>query len=114
MLFLDVTKRKEAEEALRQAKEQLEDKVQKRTAALTRTVDSLQKEIKQRERAEYELKLANEQLAGRANQLRALAGELTMAEQVRTQALIKDLARWPPTAPGFGETAAGRSIGPAG
>ena len=80
VLFLDVTERKEAEEFLRLANEQLEDKVQERTTALTQTVETLQEEINQRKRVECELKLANEQLSGRAKQLRALAGELTMAE----------------------------------
>jgi PAS domain S-box-containing protein len=91
VLFLDVTERKRAEEALRQANEQLEQRVQERTGALTQTVEALQKEVKQREWAERELKLANEQLASRANQLRALAGELTMAEQAERKRLSKIL-----------------------
>ncbi|MBI5581042.1 MAG: PAS domain S-box protein [Deltaproteobacteria bacterium] len=91
VLFLDVTERKRAEEALRQANEQLEQRVQERTGALTQTVEALQKEVKQREWAECELKLANEQLASRANQLRALAGELTMAEQAERKRLSRIL-----------------------
>ena len=91
VLFLDVTDRKKAEKFLRLANEQLEEKVQERTAALTQTVDVLQEEIKQREIVECELKLANEQLAAKANQLRALAGELTMAEHAERKRLSKIL-----------------------
>jgi PAS domain S-box-containing protein len=91
VLFLDVTDRKKAETFLRLANEQLEDKVQERTAALTQTVDVLQEEIKHREIVECELKLANEQLAAKANQLRALAGELTMAEHAERKRLSKIL-----------------------
>lgn len=53
MTLTEITGRKYAEEALRQANDQLEQKVQARTA----------------------------ELATRANQLRALAGELTLSEQ---------------------------------
>jgi signal transduction histidine kinase len=59
---------------LQSARDQLEDKVQQRTADLAATVQSLQEEIQKRKEAE-------DQLSVRARQLRALAGELTLAEQ---------------------------------
>jgi signal transduction histidine kinase/ActR/RegA family two-component response regulator len=84
----DITKRKRAEEnlretqaALRQSNAELEQKVRERTAMLTHTVVTLQEEIEQRQRVEDEFRRANEQLNARAAQLRALAGELTLAEQ---------------------------------
>ncbi|RJQ69403.1 MAG: response regulator [Desulfobacteraceae bacterium] len=76
-----LSEKRRAEEALRQANEQLEERVRQRTADLARTVDSLRDEIKQREQVEKALKLANEQLSMRTIQLRALAGDLIQAEQ---------------------------------
>lgn len=63
--------RRQAEECLRLANEDLERKVSERTADLAKMVEAL--------------RIANEQLAARANQLRALAGELTMAEHRERQ-----------------------------
>jgi PAS domain S-box-containing protein len=83
----DISNRKQAEvalresgEALRRLNEQLEQKIQERTVFLTDTVETLKKEVEHRQKTEWELACANEQLNARANQLRALAGELTMAE----------------------------------
>ena len=59
---------------LQLAHDQLEEKIQQRTAELAATVQSLQEEVRQRKQAE-------DQLSVRASQLRALAGELTLAEQ---------------------------------
>ncbi len=61
-------------QVLHEAREQLEEKVQQRTAELAETVRSLKEEIRQR-------KLAERQLRNRAAQQSALAGELTLAEQ---------------------------------
>jgi signal transduction histidine kinase len=69
--------RRQAEDCLREANEVLEQKVAARTADLAETVDAL--------------KTANEQLVARANQLRALAGELTMAEHRQRQHLSRIL-----------------------
>jgi signal transduction histidine kinase len=52
-------------------------------------VDSLENEIELRNQAEAGLKLANRQLTDRANQLRTLTGELTMAEQRERKRLAK-------------------------
>jgi len=68
-------------EELREGKQKLEERVKERTNELNQTVDVLQAEIKLRLKAEAELRAANAQLATRADQLRSLTGELTMAEQ---------------------------------
>jgi PAS domain S-box-containing protein len=87
LVFHDVTVKRRARDALRASEarfkrlnEELEQKIRQRTTDLARTVDTLQAEIEQRRWAEAELMRANTQLAVRANQLRALAGELTTAE----------------------------------
>jgi PAS domain-containing protein len=51
----EITERKQAEEQLWQYKEQLEELVAKRTAALTKANQQLRKEIRDRERAEQAL-----------------------------------------------------------
>jgi PAS domain S-box-containing protein len=67
----------QSEQALRAAKAELEDRVLVRTAELAETVE--------------ELRSAYAQLDARARQLRALAGELTMAEQRERKRLAKVL-----------------------
>jgi PAS domain S-box-containing protein len=52
----DVTEQREAEEALRRAREELETRVRERTADLEKTNDSLQCEIVERRRVEDELR----------------------------------------------------------
>jgi len=56
MAMVDVTDRKQAEEALRQARDELELRVRLRTAELTQTNAALQTEILAHERAEKELR----------------------------------------------------------
>ena len=77
--------------ALKEANVKLEHKIRERTLALAHTVDTLEEEIELRKQAEAELKLANRQLTDRANQLRTLTGELTMAEQRERKRLAKVL-----------------------
>ena len=55
IIFRDITDRKQAEEALRRAHDELEDQVQKRTKDLQFTVTQLQKEVLERLRAEAKL-----------------------------------------------------------
>jgi PAS domain S-box-containing protein len=81
----------QTQQALQEANKDLEHKVRERTATLAQTVDTLEAQITLRERAEDELRLANRQLAARADQLRALTGELTMAEQRERMRLSKIL-----------------------
>jgi signal transduction histidine kinase len=59
---------------LEAARNRLDEKVRERTSELATLVESLRNEVRQRVEAER-------QLAVRADQLRALAGELTLAEQ---------------------------------
>jgi signal transduction histidine kinase/CheY-like chemotaxis protein/PAS domain-containing protein len=83
----------QSQQALQDANKELEERVRERTKALAQLVDTLQDEIDQRQNAESELMQVNEQLNNRAAQLRALAGELAMAEQrerMRLSRLLHD------------------------
>jgi DNA-binding NarL/FixJ family response regulator len=66
--------RKAAEEALRKAHDELEERVRVRTAELAQTVDTLQSEVQRRVSVEGALR-------ERTAQLRSLAAELTLVEQ---------------------------------
>ena len=52
----DITERKQAEEALRKAHDELEMRVKERTAQLTHTVETLEEEVRQRQLAEQLIK----------------------------------------------------------
>lgn len=58
--IVDITQRKQAEEALRGAHDELELRVKERTAELTKANERLRREIEERKRAEQELKLSEE------------------------------------------------------
>ncbi|HVF09757.1 MAG TPA: PAS domain S-box protein, partial [Abditibacteriaceae bacterium] len=62
-IFRDVTERKRAQEALHKAHDELEIRVQERTAELAQTNQSLQAEIAERKRAEEHLRRSQMQLA---------------------------------------------------
>ena len=64
----DITERKQSEEALRRTREELERRVQERTAELVRTNRDLSREVAERRRAERELKELNETLEQRVAQ----------------------------------------------
>lgn len=81
----------ETQKDLRNANEFLEQKIQDRTILLANTVDTLEEEVERRKRIETELVSANKQLGERADQLRALSAELTMAEQRERKRLAKVL-----------------------
>ncbi len=55
-VFLDITRRRQAEEALRRAHDDLEVRVLERTAALDRTNEQLRREVAERERTEQALR----------------------------------------------------------
>lgn len=86
-----VAQRLEAQHALRSANEDLEKNVQQRTATLANLVDTLQEEVDLRQQVEDQLRLVNEQLNARAHQLRALTGELAIAEQRERRRLARVL-----------------------
>lgn len=75
------TERKRLEDALRSARDELEQRVAERTFELAQTVRDLETQVAERARAERQLQSLNETLHQRAAQLRALAIELTRAEQ---------------------------------
>jgi len=71
---IDITNSKDLQEQLLRAREDLERRVQQRTAELTQTVITLQEEGARRTQMECDLRQ-------RSQQLRALAAELTLVEQ---------------------------------
>jgi C4-dicarboxylate-specific signal transduction histidine kinase len=58
----DITDRKQAQEALQKANEELEIKVEERTSELTHTVQQLQNEIQERQRIEANLRAMQNQI----------------------------------------------------
>lgn len=97
----EITQRREAEAALQVAHDQLEQRVQQRTADLDQTVDLLRQEVAERQRAEAEiqqlLKTSEQRVAARTEELAAffdltvLAGHAANLSDVFQQAIPRIL-----------------------
>jgi len=72
----DVTHRKEAEEALRNARDRLEERVNERTIELSKTNEQLRQEVVERERAEKNLSKLVGELKEALAKVKALSGLL--------------------------------------
>ncbi|MEG3988518.1 amino acid permease [Microcoleus sp. S28C3] len=79
----DITDRKQAQEALQKANEELEIKVEERTSELTHTVEQLQNEIEERQRIEVNLRAMQNQIV--VQEKLASLGSLTagIAHEIR-------------------------------
>jgi len=75
--FTDITERKKAEEALQKAHDELEVRVEQRTAELAKAIEELQNEISERKTAQ--------------EKLRYLAKELTLAEERLRRRIATDV-----------------------
>jgi len=82
--FRDITDRRKAEESLKKARNELEIRVERRTADLARAVKKLRNEIAERKKAEEKLLIYQKQL-------RSLASVLSLAEEQLRRRVATDV-----------------------
>ena len=75
-VYLDITEQKQAEKALKQAHDELERRVKKRTAELAKVNETLHIEITEHKRAEEALRREKDKLEGALSEVKKLSGLL--------------------------------------